>query len=203
MSGYFDHHFISNSDLKLLRKTVDPKFEDPADLEEIFKFGTLFHALVLEPHKADRTHPQLELAERMAKTFMKDPLAQKILMIPDLKREQEFYRTNRWGGADVRCKADLYSKSLKFCGELKGLKVNSESQLEEAMDRFDYDQAVAWYLDITEAKHYLIGAVSKTTDKIFKRYVDRNHPYYKRGIVKVEKAVRLYREMFPSQYTYR
>lgn len=193
---YYDHHYISNSDLKKLRKIIDPKFQDPADLEEIFKFGTLFHALVLEPHKADYSHPDLERAIRMKDKFFKDPLCRKIMMVSDIRREHEFYRVNKFGGVSVRCKVDFLSKGLGLCGELKGLSCNTEKAFEEAVDRFDYDQAVAWYLDTSELPRYFMGAPSKDSDDIFKRLVDRNHKYYHRGLQKVHKSIKLYNEMF-------
>jgi hypothetical protein len=193
--NYFDSEYLSNSDLKQLRKYMDPKFEDPADLKEIFSFGTLFHALVLEPHKADYTHKDLELAKRMAKTFFDDPLCRQVIMVGDIKREYEYYRLNAFG-VKARCKCDLMSKAISLVGELKGLACDSEKSFDEAMDRFDYDQAVAWYLDVAQKQNYFMAAVSKKSDKLFKRLVNRDHVYYKRGIVKVNKAVKQFKEVF-------
>ena len=194
--SYFLHHYLSWSDMKRLRKIVDPKFQDPADLEEIFKFGTLFHALVLEPHKADYSHPNLARAIRMKDTWFKDEFCRKIMMVDDLKREHEFYRVNKFGGINIRCKADFISKKLGLCGELKGLACANERAFEEAIDRFDYDGAAAWYLEGSELPRYLLGGVGKESDVLFKRVIDRNHKYYKRGMEKVKKEVKLFKETF-------
>jgi hypothetical protein len=192
--NYYDSHYISNSDLKRLRKLIDPKFEDPADLEEIFSFGTLFHALVLEPHKADYNHKDFELANSMAKRFFDEHICRKIFIeVYDLRREHEYYRNDRFE-VMARCKVDFESKMLGLCGELKGLSVSSEKAFDEAVDRFDYDQAIAWYMDVTGHQNYFLVAPSKIAEKVFKRFVSRDHLFYKRGKEKVVKAVKLFRE---------
>ena len=192
--SYYSHHYISNSDLKSLRKMLDPKFEDPADLKEIFEFGTLTHHLVLQPHLANHQHKDIGLATLMSQTVFKDDLCRQLFFMPDFRREYEFYRSDVYG-VHARCKADGDSKMLSLCFEFKGLSVTTDKQFEEAIDRFDYDQAAAWYLDVSQRRRYLIAGVSKKSpDRIFKRIVDREHVYYKRGRVKVEKAVKLLRE---------
>jgi hypothetical protein len=196
--NYFESHYISNSDLKRLRKMIDPKFEDPADLEEIFAFGTLVHALILEPHKADVNHKDYGLAVDMAKTFMADPFCAQLLHIHDLRREHEFYRSNVFG-VNARCKTDAESKALDLIFEFKGLSVGSDREFESAIDRFDYDQAVPWYINVARRKNYLVVSGSKKAPKrLFKRYVNDQHPYYHRGMVKVEKAVELFLDTFPE-----
>ena|SRR5687768_1431790 len=191
---YFDSHYISNSDLKRLKVILNPNYRDPADLEEIFSFGTLFHALVLEPHKADYKHKDYELAARMCKQFFNDPLCRKIFLDAyDLRREHEYYRKECFG-LPARCKVDFESKKLSLCGELKGLKISSDRQLDEAVNHHDYDQAVAWYLDVTGHKNYFMSVPSKVAEKTFRRLVDRNHPYYKNGREKAIKSAKLFKE---------
>lgn len=174
---------------------IDPKFEDPADLEEIFSFGTLVHALVLEPHKADYRHKDISLAKQMAATFMNDEMCRNLYYIYDFKREHEYYRSNRFG-VKARCKADGKSNVLSLCLEFKGLSVSTEAAFEEAIDRFDYDQAAAWYLDVTGLDRYLIVGVSKKSPKrLFKRLIDRNHKYYISGREKVNKSIQLWKQI--------
>lgn len=192
---YFDSEYISNSDLKRLKQMLNPGYRDPADLKAIFDFGTLFHALVLEPHKADYNHPDFELAKWMAHNFFQDPLCRKIFMdVPDLKREHEFYRINLFGLEKVRCKADFSSKILDLCGELKGLAVSSEKQLDDAIEHHDYDQAIAWYMHVAQKKNYFFAAPSKLVKRTFKRFITRDHPAYKRGMIKAEQSAKLFRE---------
>ncbi len=202
MDSYYDHFYVSNSDLKRLRKIMDPKFEDPADLQNIFDFGTLFHKLVLEPHKVtdkERARDDYELAKQMATSFLMDPLCRDILYIPDLRREHEYYRNDRFG-VNARCKVDFESPKLRLCGELKGLSVGNERQLAEAIDRFDYDQAVAWYLELTGHQKYFFAVPSKIVKKTFKVLVDRDHVYYKRGLIKARNSVKEWLQMFGHVY---
>lgn len=198
MSAYYQHHFISNSDLKQLRKMMDPKFQDPADLEEIFAFGHLVEDIILQPHQADYNHKNIDKALAMAATFKADSICRQMLWIHDLRRQHEFYRSNVFG-VPARCKMDGDSKAMGLVFELKGLAVESERAFEDAIERFDYDQGLAWYLDVSGYKQALLVAVSKkNTSKLFKRVVDRNHLYYKRGVDKVEKNVKLFLETFPE-----
>lgn len=216
MSAYFQHHYLSNSDLKRMVQHFDPK-PQPDNLEEIFDLGSLIHAVLLEPvrisgpfiatdgseaayllnedKKITRfTSKQYFLAKTMAETFMRDELCQRLIMWRDFKREHEFYRTGLFGIRDgVRCKADGYSKELSIGLEYKGLAIANDKAFEEAIVRLDYDQGLAWYLDIMRVKQFLIvGASKKDPKKIFKRLVDRNHPYYQSGMVKIEKCVKMY-----------
>lgn len=197
-AAYFGHHYISNSDFKALRKMVDPKFEDPADLEEIFAFGRLVEDIILQPHQADYNHKDIGKAHDMARTFKADSICQQLLWIHDLRRQHEFYRSNVFG-VPARCKMDGDSKALSLVFELKGLAVETERAFEDAVDRFDYDQGIAWYLDVSGYKQALIVAVSKkNTSRLFKRIVNRDHQYYKRGVVKIEKSVELFLNTFPE-----
>lgn len=191
---YFDSHYISNSDLKRLKVLMNPNYRDPSDLEEIFSFGTLFHALVLEPHKANRQHKDYELAKRMCKQFFDDPLCRQIFISAyDLRREHEYYRQDRFG-LPARCKVDFESKILGLCGELKGLKISSDRQLDEAVYHHDYDQACAWYIEVTGHRNYFMAVPSKLAEKTFKRLITRDHPYYKNGKEKAIKSAKLFKE---------
>lgn len=197
MSDYFNHEFASNSDLKKLVKMMeDGVVDEPENLSDIFDLGTLIHAILLEPHLADRTHKDYELAKEMAKTFMKDPLCHQLMFLHDFKREWEFYRYNVHG-IKARCKMDGKSTSMSAILEYKGLACRSQKEFDEAIYRFNYDQGAAWYLDVTNYKHCLIVAVSKKDPRrIFKRLIDRDHLIYKIGEEKVVKAVTLWKEFF-------
>lgn len=162
---------------------------DPENLEEIFDLGTLIHACLLEPHKADKTHKEYELAVTMSKTVMKDDLCRRIIMMPDFRSEHEFYRYNVHG-TKGRCKMDGSSKKLSAVLEYKGLGVTTDNAFEEAIYNFDYDQGAAWYLDTSKYKHCLIAAVSKKDPRrIFKRIIDREHKIYRSGLYKINRII--------------
>lgn len=193
---YYSHEYASNSDLKRWLHLNNPEArEEPENLEEIFDLGTLIHAILLEPHKADVNHKDYKLAVQMAETFMKDPLCRQFMMISDFKREWEFYSENTYG-IKGRCKMDGKSAMLKTILEYKGLGVTSQQQFMDAIYRFDYDQGAAWYLDVSKYERCLIVAVSKKNPRqIFKLLVDRNHPVYTSGQRKVQMAVELWKEL--------
>lgn len=197
--NYFDHHYVSNSDLKRLQELLNPSREqDPADLKEIYAFGHLVEDLILQPHLADYNHKDFGLAKDMETTFRNDELCQKLLYVHDLRRQHEWYRSDRYG-VPARCKMDGDSKILSLVFELKGLSVDSEKAFEASIDRFHYDQGLAWYLDVSGYRQALLVAVSKKAPKkIFKRIVDRNHPYYIKGKEKVIKSVKLFKETLMS-----
>lgn len=194
-SNYFSHHYISNSDLKRVRKMVDPKFDDPADLEEIFSFGTLVHALIFEPHKADKDHKDYGLAVDMSKTFFNDPMCREFIHLKDFEREKEFYKEGVFG-VNARCKADGVSESISTILEFKGLSVSNEKAFEDAIERFDYDQSHTWYIDTAVKKQrFLVGVSKKAPKKLFKRIAGRDHVYYHRGLVKVKRDIQLLKDL--------
>jgi hypothetical protein len=196
VSEYFNHHAVSNSDVKEMWRKHNgiPKHEG---LQPIFDFGTEFHSGILEPHKSDLGKLKIEdqeLIRDMSKTYWKDDLCRKIAMMPDFRREHVFVRANRLGFEWVRCKADGDTAKLRLCLELKGLAVSSQKAFEEAILFHDYDQATSWYLNVMPGiKQYdqqLIVGISKTyPDRMFKLLVDRRHENYKSGVEKLKERI--------------
>lgn len=198
--SYFSHEYASNSDLKKWRKMNDPTYQgEPENIEEIFDLGTLIHQILLEPYKVNRLNKDFELANTMAQTFMKDSLCRQVLMLPDFRREHEFYNENIHG-IKGRCKMDGESKMMDLVLEYKGLAVTTQKAFLDAIDRFDYDQGAAWYLDVSKRKRCFIAAVSKKDPKRppFKLLIDRDHDVYKRGEMKVGHCVQLWKDTFGS-----
>lgn len=194
--SYFRSEYVSNSDLKELRHRVDPKFEDPANLQDIFDFGNLVENVIFQPHLVDWNHKDIELAKNMATTFRADNICRQLLLVDDFRRQHEWYRSSRFG-VKARCKMDGDSKKLGMIVEFKGLSIDNEDAFENAISRFDYDQGLAWYMDVSGYHRALIVAVSKKRPgRIFKRIVDRNHEYYARGVKKVHSAIRLWKQFF-------
>lgn len=211
--SYFDNDYVSNSDLKAAMAKANGKVE-PENLQEIFDAGTLNHQALLEPHKAQRwfdirrdqmivapkeeiqkLKDQYALAKAMAETVLKDSLCRQLIMMPDFRREHEWYRSNIFDLKGARCKTDGDSKMLSTIFEYKGLAVTSENQFEAALLHHDYDQSAHWYLDVVGYKNYLIVGVSKKNPKLlFKRLITRDHDMYHSGGVKVELAIRTWKQ---------
>lgn len=197
--NYFDvDSYISNSDIKELCKRDGQKFEEPPNLQAIFEFGHLVENVIFQPHLVDNwCHRDIDLAKAMAKTFQKDPICRQFLMVNDFRCQHEYYRADRGFGLPTKCMTDGDSKKLDMLLEFKGLSIDTENAFEEAIDRFDYDQGLAWYLDTTLRRRALIVACSKKSpDRLFKRIVDRDHIYYKRGLNKVHAGVRTWKRYF-------
>lgn len=211
-AAYFSSDYISNSDLKRLKKIWDPDRADPENMEEIFDLGTLIHACLLEPMVAkviiarklaaaitqaerDKVMQDYELAKAMAETVKRDRICGPLMTYHDFTPEHEFYRQNVHG-VMARCKCDGKSKGLSFVLEYKGLSVSTQRAFEDAIVNFDYDQGAAWYLDVTGYRRTLIAAVSKKDPrKIFKVLIDRDHIFYRTGREKVEHSLEVYRQL--------
>jgi PDDEXK-like domain of unknown function (DUF3799) len=199
-SAYFNHEYASNSDLKrLMSKFIEGEVERD-DLEVIFDQGTLNHHALLEPHKADRSNKDYDLACEMAKTVLKDEMCRKIIMASDFRREHEFYNRDVYG-IKGRCKTDGDTKKFGVIFEYKGLSLTTERALDEAIEHFHYDQGSCWYLNTTNYKfhqyrYHLTAAVSKKDPgKLFKRLVDRDSKIYTRGHVKCLRATEIWKNM--------
>lgn len=196
--GYFecDTH-VSNSELKKVVSMVEGKV-DQGNLDVIFNFGTGFHQGILEPHKNQEmtlSSKEVIMISQMRKTFWNDRLCRDFIMMADFRREHEWYRYDNGWGIPARCKMDGSSKMVSTILELKGLKVSSNKAFLEAIDRFDYDQGAAWYLDTTKIfRQCLIVAISKIDpDMLFKVLIDRDHKFYKQGIEKLKKSTSIYK----------
>ena len=193
---YFEHGYISNSELKRLKSDLSGVPIYPDNIQEHFDFGTLCHQLILERHKADYNHPLYEVAAEMRDTFLDDDLCRMLLHAPDAKKEHEFYKQDLMG-VPARCKMDLSSRHLSTILEFKGLGITTEKQFFQAIYRFDYDQGAAWYLEVTGFQRLIIVGVSKKkTDRLFKVLIDRDHPIYESGIQKAREWVEKYTETY-------
>jgi hypothetical protein len=194
--NYFNHSYVSKSNLVDLKRKLDPNSTQPENLEQIFDLGTLIDVTLLEPHLANVDHKDYELAKTMANAIFKDRLLRDLIMMPDFKRKWEFYRNDLFG-LPARCQTDGVSKMISTIFEYKGLSVTSDKQFDEAIYTFDYDLGAAWYLETSKLKYTIIGAASKKQpDKVFKRLVDRDHKIYKRGILKAEVLTTAWKDFF-------
>ena len=192
---YFNSDYISNSDLKKVNKYWNGGLPEPDNLQEIFDDGTCIHETLLEHHKADKSLDIYPIAVEMAKTVRKDSLCGSLLRMHDFKVEHEFYRQNVHG-VNGRCKMDGSSKAMSVIFEYKGLGVTTEKAFHEAIMRFDYDQGAAWYLDVTGYRRLIIGGASKKDPKkLFKVLIDRDHHYYKSGLIKVQKSISILKQL--------
>lgn len=201
MSTYFDHHYISNSDIKKFLQQIGLKREAPANLEAIFELGTLIHATIFEPYLSNKQHEKYELACKMRETFWKDPMCRDFVLKKDFRREHEVYRTVSVGGMkfNARCKCDGIRTGINVPLELKGLNIETDSAFQQALTSFDYDQGVAHYMLTTGADMMIVVAISKKKpDRLFKKIVKKHDNFYAEGEHKLIEALHLLREYSPE-----
>jgi hypothetical protein len=216
--SYFAHSYASNSDIKEIVNRHHGRTK-PENIQELYDFGSEFHSGIIEPHKMDKTkitETQVELIDAMSKRFWKDDMCRKIAMMPDFRREHEFYRLKRFG-VGARCKTDGDSRKLRIILELKGLSVTTEKAFKDSLLHLDYDQGAAWYLNVASGvndtvydavmlrrypgmTHYdyklIVGISKKDPDLLFKMLIDRNHAYYKSGLKKVNYGINIWKNVY-------
>ena len=202
--SYFEHPFLSNSDLKKLKQQLGMLREPPENLQAIFEFGSLFHGTILEPHivtDAQRRSDDYPLAKAMAETFWRDELCRYFIMAKDFHREHEFYDTLEVAGMQMKakCKADGYRSKMKFFLELKSTACESQKAFEQAMLDLDYDQACAHYMLTSKCDVALIVGISKRKpERLFKRIVKKHDDWYLGGEQKLIDTLKLVRSYSPE-----
>lgn len=177
---YYELPFISNSYLTEVKREL---LNQPTpDLTEVFEFGSLFHQLLLEPDKADYSHPDLEVAQDMAEAVKEVGLVRSILNNSKFEAEKEFYKCIN--GIMCKSKLDGYIKPVVGL-ELKSTSATSEKAFNQAIMSYDYDRQCAFYIDMANISQILIVGVSKTKvrkqHQIFKFLVIKDSPTYQAG----------------------
>jgi hypothetical protein len=201
MNDYFQHDYLSNSDLKAFKRKLGMVPEDPENLQEIFDLGTLIHATILEPHLADKKHDQYELALAMRETFWKDSTCRHFASADDFHREKPHYESVQVGPyrAKLRCKCDGERSRTKTMLELKGLGVETEKAFREALVRYNYDQAAAHYMLTGDFRMCLIVGISKKDSrKLFKWIVKKHDDFYLQGEQKLIDDLTLLKQYSPE-----
>lgn len=212
MSDYFSHPNLSNSDIKaFLKQMGKAPFDDPANLQAIFDFGSFFHAVILEPHKTHAikaesehlTEEDIQLAHRMADTFWADTTCRHFASANDFHREYPFtpHDNMRVGPykTKLRCKVDGVRLRTGSMLELKGLNLDTEKAFREALVRYDYDQAIAHYMITGDFRIALIVGISKKDPrKLFKWWVKRHDDFYAMGEQKLIEDLELIQQYAPE-----
>ncbi len=187
-SNYFERSEVSNSDLGALKKAIY-NIESPPNLDFHFSFGSLVDAMLTEDEDVvngclkayDFTDAHIEKAHRMVAMANKDPFAKLLLKTA----EGQVVRTNILEFDNFtlpcRCKFDLLAKGFDIGLDFKTLGIDSEKTFYNAIDHFDYDRQASFYMDIAEINRFMIFAMSKKKDVIFKVAIERGGHRYKQG----------------------
>lgn len=202
--SYYSRTEVSNSDLTELKNYLYPRAQY-GDKEKAFKFGTLVDALITENDRVrydklmvddyvyttEEFELGLEMRKALRKEAEKDQFLAVVLAQSDtqrfmVNRQQEFYYGNFAYHLDTRCKWDWWLSAFNFGGDLKTTFAESQAQFDEAIDFFDWDRSRAWYMDIAGSRQDFIYGISKKNQKVFKAFIRRNDPSYRKGKEKYE-----------------
>ena len=202
--SYYSRPEVSNSDLTELKNYLYPRAQY-GDKEKAFKFGTLVDALITENERVrydklmvddyvytkDEFELGLEMRKALRKEAEKDQFLAVVLAQSDtqkfmVNKQQEFFYGDFVYHLDTRCKWDWWLSSFNFGGDLKTTFAESQAQFDEAIDFFDWDRSRAWYMDIAGSRQDFIYGISKKNQKVFKAFIRRNDPSYRKGKEKYE-----------------
>ena len=180
--SYYDIKEIGGKQVlsaSLLKSVLSGQPFDQPDNEN-FRFGRVFHQLVLEP--SERTEPisaeKLELAKYMRAAVWRQYGYDFFFM--DARREWEIFRTVN--GMPHKCKIDIWRKSEKMVVDLKTTSAWSEEGVRESIVKWGYDLQAYFYLMMTRAEVFRLIFVSKSyPHKIYEVDIVRGDMTYQLG----------------------
>lgn len=189
---YFALNRYSNSDLSALEREILGKPYAPPT--HAFRFGTAFHAYVLE----SREPPDADPAEREENQIIKG-MTQKITANTSFVQRQKFGLkeiTVLWDSHGLKLKSKLDIAMSNQHGiytvcDLKSTAARTTEQFEETITEYHYDRQAAFYMDSIGAKRYEIWAVSKAKPHhVFYKSYAHNHPVIELGRKKYRRLLR-------------
>lgn len=183
--NYFEHPYCSNSDLSKLKAELSQA--DAMDYENALRFGTLVHAMILEPHRVDLIRRQVDggqysaedvnIARKMRVSFMNDSFCRDLLAKSEV--EVEMYHKDtafEYNGIlftiHTRRKYDGWLSLVNWGWDLKSTTATSQQGFEASIGQFDYDRARVFYAAGTGALQDCIIGVSKVAPyRVFKVFL--------------------------------
>jgi hypothetical protein len=200
--GYFQRtEYVSNSDLTKLQQELGGR--DAVDTSTAFSFGTLVHAMILEPHKVDLiqrtvegvdhqyTFDQVYAARKMRDAFKSDSFCRSLLSACSVEVEMyhpgtRFTHESIDFTLDTRRKYDLWNPATNWGGDVKSTTATTQAQFETAVNAFDYDRARVFYAAGPGAIQDVIIGVSKVAPyRVFKVFMKAGDPLWQSGERKV------------------
>lgn len=200
IDAYYSRQEVSNSDLSALKKGTIPDAQ-LIEMERAFRFGRLVDAIITEPAVvdfyqymiADEQYSKEEFiqARHMQQSFLKDPICmailnQSIMQHIMILHGKDFNYQGKAFALNVRCKWDLWMKSVGWGCDIKSTTAVSQKQFEEAARFFDYDRQRAWYMDIAGSNKDMLIGISKKNYLVFKIPITRGDRTYNSGREKYE-----------------
>lgn len=195
MSNYFTHPYCSNSDLSKLKGELSQ--QDQQEYAEALRFGTLVHAIILEPHKVDLIRRRVEeyeysaaeihTARCMKLSFLNDSFCRDLLVRSDVEVEMyhpetEFEHNGVAFTLSTRRKYDGWLSLVNWGWDLKSTTATTQAQFLSAISQFDYDRARVFYASGSGAMQDVIIGVSKVAPyRVFKIFLKHGDALWQSG----------------------
>lgn len=161
---YYNLKALSNSFMQNIYHEQNDFFEvDEKFKVNALRFGTVFHEYILEKKEQGfnrLTFAEIETIKSMEKSLIKasreDFVIKSFVHIVG-KVEHEYYRKMK--GFYCKCKCDKVCSDTIF--ELKSTSAKTKKAFSKSIERFGYDRAASFYLDVSKKRNHYIIAVSK------------------------------------------
>jgi hypothetical protein len=196
--NYFEHPYCSNSDLSKLKGELSQ--QDQQEYAEALRFGTLVHAIILEPHKVDLirrmvddycyTPEEIRIARCMKVSFLNDSFCRDLLARSDVEVEMynpktDFEHNGISFTLSTRRKYDGWLSLVNWGWDLKSTTATNQDQFLSAISQFDYDRARVFYAAGSGAMQDVIIGVSKVAPyRVFKVFMKHGDALWKSGVQK-------------------
>ncbi len=169
LMDYYQLPRISNSDLTIaMHLLTHTPYEKP---EAAFRFGGVFHELLLEPEKFRAESCEgldISLLYRMQRTVIANQYCKGLLQ--DSEKEKVILWEEPTTGVRCKSKLDLISQSEEATPLIVDFKTTSTSSLKaflECCRMCHYDRQMAFYADSIQAKQVCLIGVSKKAKRLF------------------------------------
>jgi len=205
--NYYQLPRISNSDLTIaMHLLTHTPYQKP---ETAFRFGGVFHELLLEPEKF-RTESceglDISLLYRMYRTVVSNRYCQHLLQ--DSEKEKTILWQESTTDIACKCKLDLIVNPTNDAPYVVDFKTTSARSLPAFLNccrMYHYDRQMAFYADSIGAKQVCLIGVSKQAKRLFfvqkythSAFVAEGRRKYRYLLQKVQE-----RDLFKAIYTAR
>lgn len=187
-ADYFQLPYVSNSKLTELWLMLSGR--EMPDVREALAFGSLFDAILTEPHRINTYLKTLDgnpakdfdRAMKMKNALLSDPRVRDIFDKSSFQKISIRQKGFEYHGIPFeltcKCKWDFYGP---LSGDIKSTVATNQKGFEAACEYLQYYRARAWYMDIDNTDKDLIIGVSKVNYKIFFVPVRRDDEKYNKG----------------------
>ena len=206
MDNYYDiKSHVSNSTLGELDMMISGRTFG-ANMQQVFNFGNLVDALLLEQHLVNHTERTLSLntggiasytddewtrAINMRRAGRNHPILSSMISICDKQcvKMIDNFRIDGCGfsfSLPVRCKYDMVNYLHKIGADLKTTACKTQKAFVESLSALNYDRQGAWYMDLGELDRFFYIGICKTPNRkgeheIFVHAIERGDEMYQSG----------------------